>query len=390
MRALTALALATAPLAALAGPIRYTRRQDDNANNILVLQFAAVLEQLESQFYTQALQKFSDEDFSNAGFSSLQVVKEQITTIQSDEESHLDFLTKGLTALGSSVPSGCSFNFDSALTDVTTMAATARVVENVGVAAYMGAAHLVTDPQILTQAASILTIEARHQTILNMMSGVGTPIPQAFDIALNPNEILAIAGGFISGCDLGVPANKALSITNQGTPNVGTQLTFNFDGMPDDISGLNCQMLVGGQINTISLPLSQCIVPQGVNGPVALFITNDTQPLANNVVLRTDANNIVAGPAMAFIDPNPSPLSQIVRSGQGSSDGASTVTSDVSPAQASQIAGDASGSSNSTDTSSSGDSQNQGGPNLSTGTQEGGAITVDGWTNLNSDGSVQL
>ena len=83
------------------------------------------------------------------------------------------------------------------------MAATARLVENVGVAAYLGAAHLVTDPTILTAAASIMTIEARHQTVLNILAS-GTSIPQAFDIFLSPPEVLAIAGGFISGCDLGI------------------------------------------------------------------------------------------------------------------------------------------------------------------------------------------
>jgi len=386
MRSFTALVLAAAPLAALAGPVRFTKRQSDNAANILVMQFASVLEQLESEFYQQGIAKFSDSDFENAGFSSVQIVQEQLTTIQGDEASHLDFLTKGLTALGSSAPSGCQFNFDSVLTDVATMAATARVVENVGVAAYLGAAHLVTDPQILTAAASILTIEARHQTILNTMSGVGSPIPQAFDIALNPNEVLAIAGGFISGCDLGVPANTPLTITNQGTPSIGTSLTFNYDGMPSDISGLNCQMLVGGQVNTISLPMSQCIVPEGINGAVALFITNDTQPLANNVVLRAAANNIVAGPAMAFIDPNPSPLSQIVRSGVSGTNGGSTTSQDVSPSQASQIAGTASGSGG----DSSSDSSESSGPNLSQGVSDDGAITVDGWTNLNADGSLSL
>ncbi|KIJ26974.1 hypothetical protein M422DRAFT_37980 [Sphaerobolus stellatus SS14] len=371
MRAFSTFALAAAPLAALAGPVRFTRR--DNANNILVLQFASVLEQLESEFYTQGIAKFSDSDFQDAGFSSVQVVTEQLTTIQGDEEAHLSFLTKGLVALGSSAPSNCQFNFDSVLTDVSTMAATARVVENVGVAAYLGAAHLITDPQILTAAASILTIEARHQTILNTMSGVGTPIPQAFDIALNPNEVLAIAGGFISGCDLGVPANLPLTITTQGTPSIGTQLSFSWTGMPSDISGFNCQMLVGGQVNTISLPLSQCIVPEGINGAVALFITNDTQPLANNVVLRADANNIVAGPTMAFIDSNPSPLSQIVRTGVSS--GASSTSTTVTESQASSIAA-------SSDTSVSA------GPNLSQGTVEGGSIEVNGWTNLNSDGSI--
>lgn len=84
------------------------------------------------------------------------------------------------------------------------MAATARVVENVGVGAYLGAAHLVSDPQLLTAAGSILTTEARHQTMLNLLSGGGAAIPQAFDIALLPQQVLAIAGPFISGCDLGI------------------------------------------------------------------------------------------------------------------------------------------------------------------------------------------
>jgi len=83
------------------------------------------------------------------------------------------------------------------------MAATARLVENVGVAAYLGAAHLVSDPVLLTAAASILTVEARHQTILNIL-GHATPIPQSFDIGFTPSQVLAIAGAFVSGCDLGI------------------------------------------------------------------------------------------------------------------------------------------------------------------------------------------
>ncbi len=70
-----------------------------------------------------------------------------------------------------------------------------------------------------------MTVEARHQSLLNVLS-VATSIPSPFDIALSPSQILAIAGGFISGCDLGIPANPALSVTNTGTIQPGTQLTF--------------------------------------------------------------------------------------------------------------------------------------------------------------------
>ena len=83
------------------------------------------------------------------------------------------------------------------------MASVARLVENVGVAAYIGAANLIVDPSILTAAATIVTVEARHQSILNILNG-GTAIPQAFDIPLLPQEVLALAGGFIPGCDVGI------------------------------------------------------------------------------------------------------------------------------------------------------------------------------------------
>lgn len=164
-----------------------------------------------------------------------------------------------LKAAGAQPISGCNFNFDSVLTDVATMAAAARVIEMVGVAAYLGGAAQLTDPVLLAAAASILTVEARHQTVLNILSGSGTAIPAAFDIAFTPNEVLAIAGPFISGCSVGVtgssclnlnqsrilfahltvPANTPLSITNNGSVTTGTTLTFSaasINGTSQDVS----------------------------------------------------------------------------------------------------------------------------------------------------------
>jgi len=68
----------------------------------------------------------------------------------------------------------------------------------------VGAAQLVTNKSILLAAATILTIESRHQTLLNTLNG-GSAIPQAFDQALTPQQILALAAPLISGCDLGIP-----------------------------------------------------------------------------------------------------------------------------------------------------------------------------------------
>ena len=62
-----------------------------------------------------------------------------------------------IQSLGDSPISNCQINFGNALNDVPTMAATARVVENLGGGAYLGAAHLIDDPTLLTAAGSILT-----------------------------------------------------------------------------------------------------------------------------------------------------------------------------------------------------------------------------------------
>ncbi|KAE9391943.1 hypothetical protein BT96DRAFT_924985 [Gymnopus androsaceus JB14] len=318
MRFSTTLLAAAVPLAAYAAPV--SKRQIA-AIDVTVLQFADVLEQLESQFYAAGLSQFQSSDYTAAGFTASSLAIQQITNIQSNEATHD-------TALQVS------------LTDVSTMLATARVVENLGVMAYLGAASLITDPQLLEIAGSILTTEARHQTMLNVLSGTGTAIPSPFDLALTPSEVLAVASPFISGaCDLGVPANPTLSITNTGTVSQGTSLTFSSSALNSsvDLSNASCQMLIGGNPISISLPLDQCVVPNTVNGPVAIFITSDNDPLQPDPVNRASANNILAGPAVAFIDASPEVIGQMVRTGTSTA-AASNVTTTISPAAAASLA----------------------------------------------------
>jgi hypothetical protein len=307
------------------------KRATDPAT-LQVLNFAFVLENLETEFYKQALSKFKSSDFSSAGFKSVDAVVEEITVIQSDEASHVTAIETIIVAFGSKPPSGCSFDFSAALTDVSTMVTIARVVENVGVGAYLGAAHLVQDPRVLTAAASIVTIESRHQTILNIFEAA-SPISQSFDLALLPNEVLAIAGSFIKGCDLGIPANPALTVTNKGTVTAGTSLSFSSPALNSSTKNFHCQMLAGGMPFSLSLPLSQCVVPQGLEGVVAIFITADDQPLNGGAVDR-QSNAIVAGPVVTFIDIQIDSLGGLVRdkgksgsSGSGSSNSSSSSNS---------------------------------------------------------------
>jgi hypothetical protein len=199
------------------------------------------------------------------------------------------------------------------------MAAVARTVEHVGVGAYLGGADLIDDNNFLAAAAAILTTEARHQTFLNIIAGA-TPIPQSLDVALTPSDVLSIAGAFVSGCDpageLGLPpANPPLAITNTGTVGAGTKLEFSSPAL-NSTSGSTafCQMLVGGQANSFPFPIDGCIVPDGIDGPVWIWLTTDGQPLAADIHIRA-STQILAGPTAAFLDTQSNALGALVRSG---------------------------------------------------------------------------
>ncbi|KAH8094764.1 ferritin-like domain-containing protein [Phellopilus nigrolimitatus] len=402
-------ALALIPfLASSAAGLPVRRQAAANSSDLLVLKFANVLEQLETTFYTQALQKFQASDFLAAGFSDASVPVQQFQAIMSDESTHTTILASTIQSLGDTAISGCSFDFSTVLASVTTMAPVARLVENVGVGAYLGAARLITDPVILTDAASIVTVEARHQTILNLLNG-GTAIPSAFDIPLLPQEVLAIAGSFISGCSVGIDALPALTVTNTGTVGAGTSLSFSFAAQSSmsNTSALSCQMLAGGMPFSLSLPYSQCVVPAGLNGPVAIYVTNDTQPLNNNVRDRF-TGNIVAGPTMAFIDGTPDALGNLARtvsgasnstSGSNSTNAASSAasTSTITPDAASSIVASASASATAAAPAGSGSAMSgmsgmSGSAlpptaNSTTGPSKDGAVMVNGWSSVPAPGS---
>jgi len=340
MRFVTIVVALAAPFLVSAAPTKHKRA---SANDKTVLKFAEVLEQLESEFYKQALAKFVPKDFSDAGINVPDVAIQNFQAIFSHESAHTQFLDAALIAVGDAPITGCTFNFDKVLTDVATMAAVARVVEAVGVGAYLGGAGLVDDKNVLIAAASILTIEARHQAFLNVINGA-SGIPQAFDIPLSPPQVLSLAVGFIQGCDvqtaLGITANPPLRITNNGTVTPGTLLTFDSPALAAaQGKDLSCQMLFGGNATALSLPVAQCIVPSGINGPVAIFLTTDTKPLAANVVVQ-DPASILAGPAIAFIDTQSDPLGALVRNSTNPVQSSDTIT----PAQASDVLSQASGS----------------------------------------------
>lgn len=78
------------------------------------------------------------------------------------------------------------------------------ILEGVGVTAYLGAAAFIADKFALTAGGSIVTIEARHSSLIRAARGQD-PLPQPFDVPLGFNEVFSLASAFIKACPASNP-----------------------------------------------------------------------------------------------------------------------------------------------------------------------------------------
>lgn len=157
------------------------------ASDVAILNFALTLEYLEAAFYAEAVSK--------GRFSGK--VGKFARVVSAHENAHVAFL-KG--ALGSAAVKQPRFNFKGTTTNLAKFKATAQVLEDTGVAAYLGQVGNIKSPKILGAAGSILPIEARHAGWIRDINGV-SGAPKAFEGPKTKQQILAAvkATGFIVG-----------------------------------------------------------------------------------------------------------------------------------------------------------------------------------------------
>ncbi|KAL8868839.1 MAG: hypothetical protein Q9174_004718, partial [Haloplaca sp. 1 TL-2023] len=192
-----------------------------------ILNYALTLEHLEDTFYRQALEKFDEAAFTEAGFGE---TRARIQIVSKDEMTHVSFLTAALKAAGATPVKECTYDFP--LDDVETFLATASVLEGVGVSAYLGAAADIMSKNYLTAAGSILTVESRHSAyIRDTIDQV--PFPSPFDVPLTLNEVYTLAAPFIVECPsdnppLPVKAFPTLTASPDNPANItaGTEITL--------------------------------------------------------------------------------------------------------------------------------------------------------------------
>ena len=163
--------------------------------DIGVLNYAYALEQLEAAFYTQVL----DNPFGGMQVNDERILRE----IRDHEVAHRDFLKNALG--GKAIP---ALEVDFSAVDFSSRRSvlqTADVFENLGVAAYNGAGQLISNPDYLAAAGSIVSVEARHAAAIADLlkpfsaeaAGRGNVDGKGLDKALLPSNVLPKAAPFI-------------------------------------------------------------------------------------------------------------------------------------------------------------------------------------------------
>jgi hypothetical protein len=189
------LKLAVGSVAAMSvfnGPsIRRLAAAQELNSDLDVLNYALTLEHLEYAFYRDGVGLFTFGDDSRG-----QSIDDNFAAIRDHEGEHVTTLTTVITDLGGTPVEEANYDFGDAYDSADGFMMTAAALENTGVSAYDGAAQFLMDPDLLTAAGSIVAVEARHASYLNLLNGE-TPFPSAFETPLPPADVLAIAGPFI-------------------------------------------------------------------------------------------------------------------------------------------------------------------------------------------------
>ncbi|CDZ98489.1 Ferritin-like superfamily [Phaffia rhodozyma] len=281
---------ALAVLAATAGLVSaapLAPRADDIDTTIL--QYALTLEHLENAFYSEALSMFDADAFASVGYKPW--VRDRVVQIGQHEASHVAFLQ---TALGDAATKPCNYSFGLAALDPKGFLGLSSVIENVGVSAYLGAASKITNPDYITAAGAILTVEARHQAWITSVGLSASPWNGPYDTPLGFSDVYSIAAAFITSCPdtnptLPVKAFPAATVKETSYA-AGDKITLDFP-----TTGNSEALVVYSELKSFFLPIASdetVTLPEGLQGIAYGVIT--TAGAAANV----SDENTVAGPVI--------------------------------------------------------------------------------------------
>ncbi len=173
----------------------------DFSSDVGVLNYAYALEQLEAAFYSKVI--------TASNFTTLfPDATEQaiLRDIAAHEALHDDFFNKAITAAAPTkiLPRLTATFPAAALASRTSILTTALTFEDLGVSAYNGAGKYFTSRDYLTLAGKIVSVEARHASIIaglltpNAVASANQLDANALDKSNPPRFVLGMAQTYIT------------------------------------------------------------------------------------------------------------------------------------------------------------------------------------------------
>ncbi|GAB4022238.1 ferritin-like domain-containing protein [Spirosoma koreense] len=154
-----------------------------------ILNYAYALEQLEAAFYTMVVMN----PYKGISDMEMRILKD----IKDHEVAHRELFK---VALGSGAIPGLTPDFSSIdFSSRMSVLATAKTFENVGVSAYNGAGKFIKSPDYLTLAGKIVSVEARHASVIAAIIDPNTTsfAPDALDPVMSFRQVLTTVAPYI-------------------------------------------------------------------------------------------------------------------------------------------------------------------------------------------------
>lgn len=177
-----------------------------------VLNYAYALEQLEAGFYTAL--RTGTYYTTTATAAEKQILDD----LYYHEVIHRDFFKTAITAAGATpimalTPDFTAVNFN----DRTSVLSTAKAFEDLGVAAYNGAAKFITNPGYLFLAGKIVSVEARHAAIIRDLVSEGSFVgSDIVDISGNSLEMSKLPSVVAPVANMYLASGSKLDVSGLG------------------------------------------------------------------------------------------------------------------------------------------------------------------------------
>jgi hypothetical protein len=165
---------------------------DVGSGDIGILNYAYALEQLEAAFYTQVVAT------PYSGIPAIELT--YLTEIRDHEVAHREFFKAalGAKAIKGLTPDFSSINFK----DRASVLGAAKAFEDLGVTAYDGVGYLIQNPAYLSIAGAIVSVEARHASLIANLLNVSfvdsTQVDaNGLNISNKPSVVLKTANTYL-------------------------------------------------------------------------------------------------------------------------------------------------------------------------------------------------